>query len=373
MAAAETQNQSDNAPLRVYFGTYTGGDSRGIYVAEFDPKTGKLGEPRLAAEAVNPSFLAIHPNRKFLYAVGEIDDFQGGKTGGVSAFAIDPKTGGLKLLNQKASQGKGPCHVNVDATGRDVLVANYGSGSVACLPVKADGTLDDASSAIQHSGSSVNPQRQEGPHAHSINLDAANRYAMVCDLGLDKVLVYRFDPASGKLTANDPPSASVAPGGGPRHLAWHPSGKYAYANNEMTSTVTAFTYDAAKGTLKEIGTVTTLPAGFDGKENSTAEVRVHPSGKTVYVSNRGHNSIAIFSVDPATGALTPAGHESTRGGVPRNFNLDPSGRWLLAANQDTGNVVVFAVDAASGKLMATGQEIKVPRPVCVRFVELSGS
>lgn len=353
-------------PIRVYFGTYTGGDGKGIYVAELDRATGKLSPPQLAGEAVNPSFLAIHPTKKFLYAVGEVSDFEGKKTGGVSAFAIDPKSGALKLINQASSGGAGPCHLTVDATGKDVLVANYGGGSVACLPINDDGSLRPASSFIQHEGSSVDKQRQQGPHAHSINIDAANRYAIAADLGLDKLLVYRFDPAQGKLTPNDPPSVALPAGGGPRHFAFHPDRQHAYACNEMLSTVSALSYDPKLGILKELQTISTLPAGGH-PGNSTAEVRVHPSGKFVYVSNRGHDSIAMFAVDAATGKLTPLGHESTRGKVPRNFNIDPSGKYLLAANQDSANIVVFEIDAEQGTLKPTGSEINVSRPVCVRF------
>jgi 6-phosphogluconolactonase len=367
-AGAEQQTPPPRK-LRVYVGTYTGGGpGRGIYLCELDMASGKLSRPELAVETVNPSFLEIHPSRRFLYAVGEIADFEGQKSGGVSAFAVDAATGRLTLINQQPSGGAGPCHVTVDATGKNVLVANYGGGSVACLPIEADGRLKPASAFIQHEGSSVNPQRQTGPHAHSINIDFANRFAVSADLGLDKLLVYRFDAEKGTLTPNDPPSVSVRPGGGPRHFALHPDGKYAYANNELTSTVTAFAYDAERGTFEELQTISTLPESFDGRTNSTAEVRVHPSGKFVYVSNRGHNSIAIFTVDPATGRLTAAGHESTRGEIPRNFNLDPSGAYLLAANQETNNVVVFAVDAAAGTLTPTGSEVEIPAPVCVRFV-----
>jgi len=356
--------------LRVYIGTYTSGKSKGIYVAELNLKTGALSRAQLAAEAVNPSFLAIHPDRRSLYAVGEISDFAGKKSGGVSAFMIDPGTGELKLLNQQPSQGAGPCHLVVDATGRNVLVANYGGGSVISLPVKEHGELGKATAFIQHEGSSVNPQRQKGPHAHSINVDATNRFAMAADLGLDKVLIYRFDADKGTLKPADPPSVSVKPGGGPRHFAFHPNGNYAYTNNEITSSVTAFRYNDATGGLTPLQTVSTLPEGYDGKNNSTAEVRVHPSGKFVYVSNRGHNSIAIFGVSPSTGKLTPVGHESTRGEIPRNFNVDPSGRYLLAANQNTHNVVVFRVNPQTGALTATESEIDVPSPVCIRFVEI---
>lgn len=354
--------------LRVYLGAYTGTEGGGVHVCEFDLAGGKLSAPRVAAELVNPSFLALHPDGKHLYAVGEIDDFNGKKTGGVSALEIEAASGALTLLNQQSSGGAGPCHLIVDSAGKNVLVANYGGGSVACLPIAADGRLSAASTFIQHQGSSVNKQRQEGPHAHSINLDAANKFAVAADLGLDKLLVYRFDAAQGQLVANDPPSVAVPPGGGPRHFAFHPIGRFAYTNNEITSTVSALSYDAAAGKFAVLQTISTLPQDVPG--NSTAEIRVHPNGKFVYVSNRGHNSIAIFSVDAATGKLTALGHQTTEGKVPRNFNITPDGRWLLAANQDSANVVVLAVDPETGKLKSTGQQIEVPRCVCVRFAAM---
>lgn len=368
-AAAKPEPSDVGRRLRVYLGTYTRGKSEGIYVSELDLHSGKLADARLAAKAINPSFVAIHPSRRFVYAVGEINDFQGNKTGGVSAFAVDASTGQLTRINQQSSHGAGPCHLIVDAAGKNVLVANYGGGSVACLQIKEDGSLGSASAVIQHEGSSVNPRRQTGPHAHSINLDADNRFAVAADLGLDKVLIYRFESETGKLTPHEPSSVSVRPGGGPRHFTFHPGGRFAYANNEITSTLTAFAYDAGRGVLEEIHTVSTLPDDVHG-DNSTAEVRVHPNGRFVYVSNRGHNSIAIFAVDRASGRLSPAGHEPTRGEIPRNFNLDPTGRYLLAANQNTHNVVVFRIDEKTGQLQATGSEIAVPSPVCVRFMQI---
>jgi 6-phosphogluconolactonase len=248
-----------------------------------------------------------------------------------------------------------------------VLVANYGSGSIAALPLRADGTLGEATAFAQHTGASVNQQRQEGPHAHWIDGDAANRFAFVCDLGLDQVLVYRLDAARGKLSAHDPAFASVKPGAGPRHLAFHPTGRFAYVINEMGNSVTAFAYDGERGTLTELETVPTLPAEFNGR-NTTAEIEAHPSGRFLYGSNRGHNSIAVFAIASGTGRLTLVEHISTSGKTPRNFAIDPTGRWLLAANQDSDNVVVFAVDATSGRLAATGQSVEVGKPVCVKFV-----
>ena len=356
----------DSAKIRVYFGTYRSSTSHGIYLSSLNSTTGQLSPPVLAAEAMNPSFVALHPSGKFLYAVSEVSDFQGKPVGTVSAFSIDPATGMLKLLNQRPSAGAGPCHLIVDKSGTNVLVANYGGGSVAVLPIGADGLLKESTSMMQHHGKSVDPGRQEGPHAHSVNLDAANRYAFVADLGLDKVMIYLFDPEKGLLTVNEPPSASLAPGSGPRHFAFHPSRRFAFVNNEMTSTVTSFAYEETRGTLTEIQTITTLPKPHAG--NSTAEVVVHPNGKFLYVSNRGHDSLAMFLIDEETGRLTVNGHQSTGGKVPRNFNIDPTGQFILAANQSTNNVVVLKIDQATGKLTPTGNSIDVGSPVCVRFL-----
>ena len=353
----------------VYFGTYTGAQSKGIYTCRLDLASGTCTPPALAAEVKNPSFLAVHPSRTYLYAVSEISDLDGKPAGGVSAFAIDRTSGKLALLNQQSSRGAGPCHLVVDKSGKTVLVANYGGGSVAALPIGADGKLGPAASFIQHQGKSVNPARQEGPHAHSINVDANNRFAVAADLGLDKVFVYRLDPATSKLSANDPPATSVAPGSGPRHFAFHPSGKFAYVINEILCTVTAFDYDAQHGKLTERQTISTLPAGDKLRpEYSTAEVQVHPSGKFVYGSNRGHNSITVFAVDDALGTLTFVENQSTQGKTPRGFGIDPAGRFLLAGNQDSHTVVVFRIDPSTGRLTAAGQTLEVGSPVCVKFV-----
>jgi 6-phosphogluconolactonase len=332
--------------------------------------TGKLTPLGVTADVANPSFLAIHPTRRFLYAVNELYRLKRETTGAVSAFAIEPGAGDLTFLNQQPSGGAGPCHLVVDREGRHVLVANYGGGSVCVLPVGADGRLGAATAFVQHHGQSVHPKRQTAPHAHSINLDPANRFAFAADLGLDKVLVYRFDPAAGTLSANEPPHVSVAPGAGPRHFAFHPNGQYAYVINELDSTVAAFTYDAERAILAPQQTVSTLPKGFAG-ENYPAEVQVHPSGKFLYGSNRGHDSIAIFSVDPNTGQLRAVGHEPTQGKWPRHFGIDPTGAYLLAANQNSDNVVVFRIEPRTGALSPTGHTVKVPGPACVKIVQLA--
>lgn len=355
--------------MLVYFGTYAGPKSKGIYVSRLDPATGALAPPQLAAEAASPSFLAVHPSGSFLYSVNEVNTLDGKTGGGVSAFAVDRGTGLLKPLNQQSSEGAGPAHLVVDKDGRNVLVANYGGGSVAVLPLEKNGRLKSASAFVQHTGSSVNPQRQKGPHAHSINLDPANRFAYVADLGLDKILIYRFDQAKGLLTLNDPSSASVKPGAGPRHLAIHPTGKFAYVINEIDCTITAFSSDTAKGDLRELHTLTTLPpkqamqTGYSG-----AEVQVHPSGKFLFASNRGHDSIAVFAIDQNTGRLTYVENEPTQGSTPRGFGIDPDGGYLLVGNQRSDSVVVFRIDPQNGKLAATGTKIEVGMPVSVKFV-----
>ncbi len=360
----EARAAAAESPLLVYFGTYTRSKSKGIYVSRFAPATGKLTAPELAVETKNPSFLAVHPSKRFLYSVGELDELNGKPTGAVNAFRLNPETGKLEFLNQQASGGTGPCHLSVDPTGKCVLVANYGSGSVAALPILKDGRLGPAVSLIRHSGSSVNPERQTGPHAHFIVSAPDKQVVLACDLGLDKVMLYRLEPKHAKLSADVPPSVSIEPGSGPRHLAFDPASRFVYLINEMGSTVTVLRYDEA---LRQVQTISTLPPDFKGR-NTCAEVQVHPSGRFVYASNRGHDSIALFKVDPVSGRLTSLGHQSTLGKTPRHFALDPSGKWLLAENQDTDNVVVFQVDAETGRLTPTGQQVELGAPVCSVFV-----
>src|SRR5260370_8496254 len=303
--AASAKKPSANGDYFVYVGTYTGPESKGIYAYRFHPADGKMTPIGLAAEIARPSFLAIHPNGKFVYAVSEMDSYNGQKTGAGSAFRIEPQGGKLTLLNTVSSRGGGPCHVLVDKTGKNLLVANYGTGSFASLPIKEDGSLGEASAFIQHSGSSVNAERQKGPHPHSVNLSPYNPFVIVTDLGLDEALVYKFDAAKGTLTPNDPPYAKVEPASGPRHFAFHPTGKYAYTINEIKSTVTAFRYDRAHATLQPVQTVSTLPADFTG-QNSTAEIAVDRQGKFLYGSNRGYNTISGFVMDSAKRTLQPA-------------------------------------------------------------------
>ena len=359
----------DTEAMRLYVGTYTGEKSKGIYVIRMDPRTGELSEPQLAAEVARPSFLVIHPSRKFLYCVSEVSQTDGQKSGAVVAFSVDHQSGQLIRLNHQMSGGQGPCHVAVDRTGQCLVVANYGSGTVAALPIdEVTGHLLELGSVIQHAGASVHPQRQEGPHAHSINFDPTNQFALAVDLGIDKVLIYQADVGQGILHAGQFPAAVLAPGSGPRHLAFHPSKRYAYVINELANTITAFSWDAARGAMDEIQTIASLPDGFDA-ESYTAEVLVHPSGKFVYGSNRGHDSIAVFGVDESTGKLTAAGHTSTQGHWPRNFTIDPGGQFLIAANERSHNIVVYRIDQDTGALTPTGASAEVGSPVCLRFLE----
>lgn len=362
-AALAAPFTAPGADYIAYVGT-AGRNSKGIYAFRFDSKSGKLEPLGLAAEARRASFIALHPNRRFLYAVAEA------KGGAVSAFQIDAKTGKLTLLNTVSSKGDGPCYVRVDRTGKAVLVANYGSGSVAVLPIEPDGRLRESVSFAQHTGTVADAKRQGGPHAHSFNPSPDNRFAIAADLGLDELLVYRFDAAAGTITPNNPPFTKVAPRSGPRHFAFHPNGKYGYVINEISCTVTAFDYDAQAGVLKEIQTVSTLPEGVKVTDAlSTAEVQVHPSGKFLYGSNRVHDTIAVFSIAP-NGKLTLIENVSTQGKVPRNFGIDPTGSFLLAENQDSNNIVVFRIDKKTGRLTPTGQTVEVPAPMCVKFLAL---
>lgn len=350
----------------VYVGTYTGPKSQGIYVYKLSEATGKLTPLGLAGKATNPSFLAITPNHRYLYAVDEISDYEGKKAGGVSAFSIDRKTGKLTFLNALPSGGPGPCHVTVDHTGKYVFVANYEVGSVAAFPILADGRLGKATAFLSHTGHSVDPKRQEGPHAHSIYASPDNRFVLSADLGTDRIYVYRFDATKGTLTPNDPPSAAVPPGTGPRHLAFSADGKFLYAIEEMGSSLTTFSYDAARGVLSPLGTISTMPKDYKGY-NDCAELMMHPSGKFLYGSNRGHNSITVFSIEMVKSAPKPIQHVPTEGKEPRGFGIDPTGSYLIAGNQNSDTLVVFRIDAKTGRLTPTGQKLDIAAPVCVMF------
>jgi len=350
------------ADMYVYFGTHRSGPGIGLSLAHFDTETGVLTKPQFIMEAVEPAYFVIHPDGKHLYACNS-----GKTTGTVSAYEIDPKTGRLTLINQKPSGGADPSYITLDNTSRYALVANYQGGNVAVLTINPDFSLGVKTGFDQHTGHSVNPERQSRPFAHSIIVDPSNRYALVADLGLDKVFVYRFNDQDGSLTPNDPPFATVKPGSGPRHVKFHPNGKWVYVINEMGCTVTGFKWNAEKGSLKEFQTISTLPEGFTGT-NTCAELLIHPNGRFLYASNRGHDSIAVFAIDQKNGKLTLVERISSQGKWPRTMTFDPTGKWILCSNHNSDNAVVFRVDENTGKLTQVGQPIAVPFPFCTRFL-----
>lgn len=358
--------------LTLYIGTYTaqsrlGRRSEGIYRFRFDPTTGALAPAGVTADIANPTWLTLHPNGRVLYAASEVRE-HGQRSGGAAvAYARDAQTGELTRLNDSLTMGAGPCHLNVHPGGRLLFAANYVSGSLAVIPLREDGSVEPASQVIQHAGApGPVADRQEGPHAHCVALDPTGRYLLAADLGLDQVLVYRIDLAGQRLAPADPPAVNLRPGAGPRHLAFHPNGRWLYVTGELDSTLTVFSWDAGQGRLEHVQVIGTLPDGWTGI-NYPAEVTVAATGRFVYMSNRGHDSIAVFAADPATGKLTPAGHAPTQGAFPRHFALDPTGAFLVAANQNSDNVVVFRVDGETGQLAPTGHAVIAPMPVCVRF------
>ena len=356
-----------NTPL-VFVGTYTeteGSQSEGIYVYRIDISSGELMLERVIKDILNPSFLEIHPGGHFLYAVNEVQNHRGQAGGGVSAFSIESDQ--VNLLNDQSSQGSDPCYVSVEQTGRFALVANYTSGRIAIFPIQPDGQLGAASDVLQHTGSSVHPERQNGPHAHCILPDPTNRFAIAVDLGLDKLLIYQMDLKDGKLYQHA--EVHVRSGAGPRHLTFHPNGQLAYLINELNSTLISYRYDSEHGTFEELQTVPALPQDFDG-ENLCADIHISPDGRYLYASNRGHDSIVCFFIDQETGRLMYRNHTSTGGREPRNFAIDPSGAFLLVANQKTNNIVTFRIDAEGGRLSKTGHEVEVSMPVCLKFSHL---
>lgn len=356
----------------VYVGGYTTPDAsgrprgEGIGVFRLADATGALSPVQTVRDIVNPSYLVLGAGGRNVYAVREVSDTAGGKHGAIEAFARDQVTGRLTLLNQQPSHGADPCHLSVDGSGRFLFAANYTSGSIACFPLGPRGELRPASQVHQHHGIGLNPGRQAGPHAHAILPDPTNHYVLAVDLGLDRVLVYQFDSETGALQPHDPPAALVNGGSGPRHLAFAPNTATAYLVHELDSTLSASAWNAEAGTLHTVGTWSTLPEGYVGISWAAA-VRVAPSGRYVYASNRGHDSIAIFQVDDDTGGLTPRGHVSSGGRTPRDFALSPDGALLLAANQASGTLVAFNVDRDSGALSATGAVTPFPTPTCVLF------
>lgn len=352
------------APV-VFVGTYTeheGSESKGIYVYRMDPSSGELALERALEGIPNPSYLDFHPGQNFLYAVNESQDFAGGNGGGVSALSIESDA--PSVLNQQPSHGTDPCHISVEQMGRFALVANYSSGSVVMFPIQADGRLGPAAEIVQHSGSSVHPGRQAGPHAHCILPDPTNRFAIAVDLGLDKFLVYEMDLERGKLKKHA--EVGVQAGAGPRHLTFHPKGKFAYLVNELNATLVGYRYHSEAGSFEELQTVPALPGDFTG-ENLCAAIKVSPDGKFLYASNRGHDSIVCFRIDENTGMLTYRSHTSTGGKEPRDFAIDPSGNFLLAANQKSHTIVTFKIDVESGDLSRTGHEVELSMPVCLKF------
>lgn len=334
----------------------------GIMVAEFDPATGKLSAPRMIQETRDPAHFTVTPDGRHLYMCNT------GTPGGVSAFAVtDRKTGALQLLNYKESKGRGPSYVSVDKSGRVLLDANYGGGYIEAYSLAKDGSLDAQTAFVQHQGSSVHPQRQTKPYAHWVHTDPTNQFALVADLGTDHIVVYRLDASSGKLTPNNPPSVATPAGTGPRHLAFHPNGKWVYATAELANEVMAFDWDARTGTLTLIQEVKTLDPSFTG-ESTAAEIAVHANGRFLYASNRGEDSIVVYAIDPANGKLALKQRVSSRGRVPRYFTFDPTNRWLVVANQEGGSLSVFGVDEKSGELAPVGDPVALARPMGVVFL-----
>jgi 6-phosphogluconolactonase len=362
---------SDQASPRVsdlvYVSTSSGGQNSPIYAYRFDATSGHMAFLGIAAQVPSPTFLAVTPNQRFLYAVNAISDYQGRSSGSVSAFSINAKTGKLLLINAQPSGGTGPCYLTLDKSGKNLLVANYKSGTIGVLPLLRNGRLGTITSIIQHVGRGTNLVRQEGPHAHSIETSNDNRMAISADLGLDKLFVYRFDATKGTLTEDPESSISMDPGAGPRHIVFHPNGRLVFVISEMGSTVSVFRYAAGTGHLRQTQTVSTLPLTFRGN-NDASELAVSPNGKFLYASNRGHNSIAVFAIDRSTGKLKLISITASQGKTPRHFGIDPTGAFLLVANQESNNIVSFRINRKNGKLTPSGELRQVPFPFCVIFV-----
>ena len=353
--------------MKVFVGTYTRTGGDGVYVLDMNEETGELSHSSSVSGATNPSFVAIHPTGKYLYAVAEVGSGGGNDGGATYAYSIDPDSAALTEINTQSTGSDGPCHLEVDATGKYVCVANYGGGAVTMYPINDDGSLEPRSDFHQHRGNSVNQQRQRSEHAHSINLDPTNTWAFVPDLGMDQVVTYKLDLENGKLLPGNPAYTTAAAGAGPRHFDYHPNGELVFVLNEMGCTIVSYRFDSSAGTLAEIQSVPTLPADWTGGGNTTADTHVSPDGRFVYTSNRNHDSLVIYSLDQASGEMTYVGHQSTGGKTPRNFAIHPSGKFVLAANQDSSNIVVFNRDIETGKLSPTGAEIEVLMPVCLKF------
>ncbi len=357
----------------VFFGTHKDQPGHGFSVARFDTRTGSLTTPQFLVQAANPGFFVMDPDGKHIYVANEVDTYHGQPTGFVSAYAVDPATAQMTLLNEQPSAGAGTAYLSLDRTNHYLLVANYGGGTIAAFALNPDGSIGKQTAFFQHKGSSVNPNRQTSAHPHSIRTDPTNRFALDPDLGLDKIFIYRFNATDGSLTPNDPPFAALTPGFGPRHLDFDPAGRFVYVMNEMAGKVAVFAWDSSRGVLTDVQTISSLPDGFTGT-NTSAEIRVHPSGRFLYCTNRGDdNSIAAFAVDSATGRLTFIELVSTQGTTPRNFDFDPTGHWLIVSNMDSDNVLVFKIDQATGKLTPNGAPVSAPNPFAVRFLPIAPS
>jgi 6-phosphogluconolactonase len=364
-AIATLPNRAADMP--VLFGTHRSGTDIGFSLAHFNPETGALSRAEFVQESEAPSFFVLHPDGKYLYTCNSIGTYEGKPEGTLSAFAVEPNTGRLTFLNRRPTGGADPCHVSLDHTAHYALTANYDGGNICVYALQKDGSLGKRTAFVQHTGTSVNPQRQAAPHPHSIALDSDNRFALVPDLGADKVFVYRFDDTVGSLAPNAPPSVSLPPGSGPRHSVFHPNRKLVYVINELSNSITAFRWNSSIGTLSEFQTLSTLPPDFKGT-STAAEIQLHPNGRFLYGSNRGHDSIAVFAIDPQTGRLTPVEHAPTLGAKPRHFDFDPTGKWMLVCNHDSNSVTVFRVDDRTGKLTSTGRPLAVPDPFCAQFL-----
>lgn len=369
LLSAEAKKMTPESSYLVYVGTNSASTSKGIYNYRFDPHSGKLSPIGVAAEQPHIGFMVTDPQHRFLYAVSEMvpgaSSFE--RNGSISSYSIDHKTGALTFLNKVDAGGGGSCHLVVDKAGKVLFVANYGSGSVASFAIRPDGSIGERTGFDQHTGSSIDPARQEGPHAHAVVLSPDNRFLFVPDLGIDQIKIYRVDAAKGTFTPNDPGFATVKAGLGPRHFTFGRGAKYAYVVCEMGSSVAVFSYDPVKGSLTPVQTISNLPDDFTGIDNS-AEIEMDRSGRFLYASNRGHDSITVFAVDPVKGTLTKVQVAPTQGSIPRNFALDPTGKYLIAGNQQSNNLVVFSVDPTDGKLRAAGEKLDIPSPVDILFV-----
>jgi 6-phosphogluconolactonase len=349
------------ADMFVYFGTHRAGTNVGFSLAHFDTDTGVLTKPEFLIQSPAPAYFVIHPDGRQLYTCNS------GSLGTVSAYEIEPHTGVLKFLNRVPAGGLDTSYVSLDQSGRYLFAANYQGGNIAAFALKPDGSIGDRTAFVQDTGKGVNPLRQTHAYAHSIITDPSNRFALAADLGVDKIFVYHFNAEDGSLSPNNPPSVSVAPGSGARHVKFHPNGRWVYLINEIASTIIAFNWDSTNGTLTEFQTVSALPADFKGT-SACAEIMVHPNGKFLYASNRGDDTLAVFAIDQTTGQLTLVEHVPSGGKMPRNFAFDPTGKWILCSNHDSNNALVFRVDENTGKLTPTGQPVSVPYPFCERFL-----